>query len=138
MPSSKVRGKLDECIIDTLAYERTNGKTLNDTHNGKKPKRNTRPLASASTWSGFVYWFMSLETAWALVWYPLLALIHVVVYFALVGFSRCKERRLGQGGCCCACLPSPVRERLMIGDDGPPYIKSSNIELTASPVQASP
>lgn len=63
----------------------------------------------ATTWYRFVYYFMSLETPAALVWYPILIFIHMFVYFTLVAFSRCKERRLDRGGCCCACV-SPARE----------------------------
>ena len=58
----------------------------------------------ATTWYTFVYWFMDLETPFALMWYPILAAIHVLVYFSLVAFSRRKERRIDRGGCCCACV----------------------------------
>ena len=58
----------------------------------------------ASSWYRFVYWFQSLETPLALMWYPLLALLHVIIYFAFVGFTGCKEKRADRGGCCCPCL----------------------------------
>jgi hypothetical protein len=48
----------------------------------------------AYNWHWFRYWFQSLETPMALLWYPILALVHVIIYFALVECNRCKERRM--------------------------------------------
>ena len=51
----------------------------------------------AADWPRFLYWFQGLETPAALLWYPLLAALHVIVYMVLVGLSRLKERRLARG-----------------------------------------
>ena len=46
---------------------------------------------------------MSLDNAHALWLYPILAVLHIVIYFAIVACSRRKEAHLDSGGCCCAC-----------------------------------
>jgi hypothetical protein len=54
-------------------------------------------------WGWFPYFFQDLNTPFALMWYPIISVTHFLVYFAIVGFSRCKEKRLDRGGCCCFC-----------------------------------
>ena len=61
-------------------------------------------LMKATTWDTFVYWFMDLETGFALIWYPLIAAIHLMIYVVLVALSQWKEQQLDRKGGCCARL----------------------------------
>lgn len=61
-------------------------------------------VRKASTWLRFVYWFQSLETPLALLWHPLLGILHVGIYASLTALSRCKLRHVDRGGCCSPCL----------------------------------
>ena len=90
-------------------------------------------LMKATLWYRFVYWFMNLETGFALLWYPILALIHVLIYYVLVVFSRWKERRLDRGGCCCACVfPQGPGKSDLAGTDSDQRLPPNSQQVSGS------
>ena len=85
----------------------------------------------STSWHHFVYWFMSLDSAFALIMYPVLAILHTLIYLAVVGCSRRKEAHLDEGGCCCACLYG--KNCLKDDDDG-----KAMTNLTAATIDSPP
>jgi len=47
---------------------------------------------ATGSWTHFVYFFQQLDSPSALLWHPLLLMLHVLVYFAFVGCSQFKQR----------------------------------------------